>query len=483
MFGGLIPLVIIGLIIFGVVRSRSRSASGSASSVSVPRNIEALLERWSAAGVLDSAAVERINQFELEQRSVSSQTLGPARQRRVPLVAEALGYLGGILGIVGLVMLIASYWDDMSDVIRLVVSAAGSAVAVTAGFFVPSRGEAALQRLQWFVWAVGTAAAGVVGGVIVHDLMGRDSSRQESQVALGVAIAVAVVSAGLWWRRERPVQQLTMIGGVAVAVGCGATQWWDNGPTGLAVWGFGLLVIVIGVISAVPMQVVSATAGTATLVIGAGMVFDDWQGAGSILMVVSSAGAVVVGSIWANVRHVAAAAGALVDRLRSGGPTGMVVVGAIGMMQAVPMAAVHFADQAAIATGAVLWAAGVVLLLLVDRVDVRFPLLIGLVGGVGLIVGPAVTSGESEAVATIGGLATALVLVALGTVPGRVLLSLIGSVGLLVYVPWSISHFFPGEDRAPLLIAASGAVIVVVAVMLARSAGRMRAELGGGAPG
>jgi hypothetical protein len=61
------------------------------------------------------------------------------------------------------------------------------------------------------------------------------------------------------------------------------------------------------------------------------------------------------------------------------------------------------------------------------------------------------------------------------------LLSLIGSVGLLVYVPWSISHFFPGEDRAPLLIAASGLVIVAVAVLVARSAGRVRAELGASA--
>ncbi|MGA1747471.1 MAG: hypothetical protein ACO4BZ_07285, partial [Ilumatobacteraceae bacterium] len=133
------------------------------------------------------------------------------------------------------------------------------------------------------------------------------------------------------------------------------------------------------------------------------------------------------------------------------------------------------------ATGAVLWAVGVALVFLPDAVPVRFPVLIGLVGGLGLIVGPAVTSGESEALATIGGLITAIAAVTFGTLPGRVLLSLIGSVGLLVYVPWSISHFFPGEDRAPLLIAASGLVIVAVAVLVARSAGRVRAELGASA--
>ena len=53
----------------------------------------------------------------------------------------------------------------------------------------------------------------------------------------------------------------------------------------------------------------------------------------------------------------------------------------------------------------------------------------------------------------------------------------VGSIGLLVFVPWSIAHFFPGEGRAPLLIFASGVVIVVVAVMLSRLSGRFLHEL------
>jgi hypothetical protein len=44
-------------------------------------------------------------------------------------------------------------------------------------------------------------------------------------------------------------------------------------------------------------------------------------------------------------------------------------------------------------------------------------------------------------------------------------------------VPWTISTFFPGEGRAPLLILVSGVVIVVVAVLLARQGDRLRTEL------
>jgi len=56
-------------------------------------------------------------------------------------------------------------------------------------------------------------------------------------------------------------------------------------------------------------------------------------------------------------------------------------------------------------------------------------------------------------------------------------LSFIGAGSLLIYVPWSIAHFFPGEGRAPLLIAVSGVLIVGGALFLARSARRLSSEL------
>jgi len=70
-------------------------------------------------------------------------------------------------------------------------------------------------------------------------------------------------------------------------------------------------------------------------------------------------------------------------------------------------------------------------------------------------------------------------LVALGMLPGRVLMSVFGSVGLLVNVPWAISWFFPGEGRAPLLILVAGVLILLVAVLLTRMGGRFREELVG----
>ena len=81
--------------------------------------------------------------------------------------------------------------------------------------------------------------------------------------------------------------------------------------------------------------------------------------------------------------------------------------------------------------------------------------------------------------ATLAGLVVAVVLLAVGTSPGRVMASMLGLASLLIYVPWSIGWFFPGEGRAPLLIAVSGLLIVGAAVILARMGDRFRRELGG----
>jgi hypothetical protein len=54
----------------------------------------------------------------------------------------------------------------------------------------------------------------------------------------------------------------------------------------------------------------------------------------------------------------------------------------------------------------------------------------------------------------------------------------LGSVGLLINVPWAISWFFPGEGRAPLLIMVSGGLIIAVAILLTRMGDRFRRDLG-----
>jgi len=96
-----------------------------------------------------------------------------------------------------------------------------------------------------------------------------------------------------------------------------------------------------------------------------------------------------------------------------------------------------------------------------------------------LLGGVAITATQSQTVATSAGLVVAVGALVVGSAPGRVTASMLGLVALLIYVPWSIGWFFPGEGRAPLLIAVSGLLIVGVAIVLVRMGDRFRRELGG----
>ena len=466
-----------------VVAPQAPPGSGAVNSVAGDVGVIAQwLDRWVAAGVLTAEQAEVVLAHERSVTPVPVSTQHASTEpgrRRVPPVAEALGYLGGILAIVGIVLLVARYWPDMADGLRLGVGIVGMVVFVGAGCATPTA-EAALLRLRWFLWLAATAAAGVVGGVVAHDILGFDSGpRDEWRVALGVTAGIAVVSAVLWAARERPVQQATMIGGAAWAIGVSIDDLTHPGWAGLAVWVLGLVAVAIGLGTGLPVRAVWMVVGSIVAVVGGAVTSDRWMGEGLLLALVTALGWTALGSLLAGRRSPGEVrpGRSLADRLRSSGPTGITVVGAVALLQLAPMTVGHFAERAGVATGVTLWATGVLAQVVADRAPIRFPLGVAIVGGVALVVGPAVTGVQSEATATVFGLATAVVLVGLGTMPGRVLRSLFGSAGLLVFVPWSIAHFFPGEGRAPLLIAVSGGLIVVIAVLLARSGGRFRSEL------
>ena len=108
----------------------------------------------------------------------------------------------------------------------------------------------------------------------------------------------------------------------------------------------------------------------------------------------------------------------------------------------------------------------------------RQPLLAEVLGVAFVIIGAAVCGAQNSGLAPLIGLVTAVGLIALGTRPGLAIMSLFGSVALLINVPWTIHHFFPGRGRVPFLLLVSGLLILGVAVLLARTGGRLREEVG-----
>lgn len=472
------PLILVAVVVFVYALTRARPGAPpptppppprpGAQSPSSARRDE--LAGWVAAGLLSEEQAAAIEAHERAHRWAAPappQPGAPApvsapRPRRVSAVAEALGYLGGALTTIGLCLLVGRSWPDMATAVRLALSGSAAVALVVGGALVREQTNPALARLRWVLWLASTAAAALFAGVVGADAL--DLGR--NAVVLLCAGTVTVESGLLWWWRPRPLQQLTCIAGFAVFVGALVSLLGVDGAIGLAVWPVGATYLALGLRRRTPLPLLSEGVGAVTTVVAAGIVAASWQAVGLPLVVATSFGLLAVATVpgLTSVRA---------DMVLCG------VVGGWTLVQSVPGTLAYFAAHGGAAAGGATWLVGALLVFLGARRLVRIPLVVQAVGAVALIGGAALTVVQWRGFAPLFGIVTAVGLVALGMLPGQVLLSVFGSLGLLINVPWAIGWFFPGEGRAPLLIMVSGALVLAVAVTMARMGGRFRSDLGG----
>lgn len=418
--------------------------------------LEESLERWQRAGVINGDAAQAIREYEHRSVFDAPKSLVDAANnnthRRVPVLSEALGYLGGMLGVVGVVLLVTRYWPNLGAPGHMALAGGAAILLLVAGLLVPHHDEPALERLRSFVWLGATAATALSGGVFAHDVVG---TQHPSTIVLTGAAAATMLSAALWWRHDRPVQQTTFLVGLLVSVGVLGDLLFVVGINGVLVWTVAATMLAVGVIHGCPRPVLALGVGAAGAMIGAAMTITGSRGDGLLFFLLTTCAVLALGMLDLLV------ATRLERRL-------LLIMGTFAALQAVPQTAAWFARDAGIATGLTVFAVGAALLMFARLPAVRTQLAATMLGGASLVAGAAITGAESAAFATTFGLVVAVALIGLGTLPDQVLLSLFGCAGLLVNVPWAISHFFPGEGRAPLLIAVSGVLIVAVAVWLSR---------------
>jgi hypothetical protein len=472
---GVVPLLLVVVVVVTVivVAERKRSgrpappaAEGPAAPPAGPdRDVD--LARWVSAGLLSesqSAAIRAFEEAEARPPARAVAAAAPARVRRaaVPVVSEALGYLGGVLALVGLVLVVGRFWPDMALAGRLALSGGGAVVLFAAGAFVREGTDPALSRLRWFLWFTSTAAAALFAGVLAAD--GFDAEATET-VVLACSGAVALVSGLLWWGHERPLQQLTCLGALVVFGGAVVAEVAGPAPVGLTVWASGVVLVGLGLRRGTRLPELTEAVGGVSVVVGPMIATSEWIGAGLALALASSVGLV----------SLAVVRGFALSRAEQ------VLLGAIGglaLLFVVPSNLTYFGAEAGVLTGVVVWLVGAGLVVVGARRLIRFPLVAEVLGGLALVGGAALTGAQAPGFASIFGVLTGLALVALGMVPGRVLMSVFGSLGLLINVPWLITWYFPGEGRAPVLLMVSGLLLLAIAVLLTRMGGRFRRELG-----
>lgn len=466
----LIALLLACVVAIAVLVSRRRSAPKppvgtattgrpAARSADLPSYVEALLVRWTDAGVLTVDQANSIRAFEHSAVGVES----PRAEKRthVHAIAEALGYLGGMLGLVGIVVLLAEFWSDFSDLVRLGVPVGAMIVFVIGGMLVPERQSTAMLRLRTFLWFLATAASGIGAWVFSDVVLDVDVARQHW---MAVGIVVSILSGALWAGRARPVQHFTTLAGAAVSLGTIIGEFASVGISGLSLWVAGAVLLGFSIRRTGLRAAVNHVGSAITGVVGAMLVVADWRGPGLVFVVVTG---------------LALIAPAAIRRIQLTSPTPLIlgVVGLVALVQGVPMAIAHFAQHAGLATGLVVWSAGLVTAFLVGRSLVRIDLAFWIVAGMMIIGGAAITGAQYVGFSTPFGLVTSVALIAFGARPGRALMSVFGLIGIMVFIPWTIGHFFPGEGRVPLLIIVSGLVLVVVAAVLTRIGGRLRGEV------
>ena len=94
------------------------------------RRFETQLAAWTAAGLISADQARRLREAERDARATRERA-------RSSLVPEALGYLGGVVVVVGAALLADRFWSDLGTTWRLVVLGLAAVGLVTAGAFVP----------------------------------------------------------------------------------------------------------------------------------------------------------------------------------------------------------------------------------------------------------------------------------------------------------------------------------------------------------
>ena len=385
---------------------------------------------------------------------VLASTTRPTRPGGIPAIAEGLSYVGGGLGLVGLVLFSMRSWEDFDPVARLLISAIAAVLLGLGGFILSDDDRGAVVRLRGFLWLVATAAAGVSAVSYCDEWMADATDARRVLIVAGV---VAAISAAFWWSRNGMIQQATAIGGALVAIGAGSQDLWDTGVAGLVVWLVAGTLLIFAVSYDVPSAWVTSTIAAIGCLAGVLYASDKWQAEG-LLGTVVTAGAILWLSALIEVRER--------DAIRMG----LIIVGIVGLVQSVPPTIVYFAEDAALNTGLAISTIAVffVLMELSDRTP--FGVVTSAIAGAALLGGAAITGAETQSFATIFGSMMAILLIAVGTTPRHVLTSIIGLVGLVIFVPWGISYFFPGQARVPIIVFVVGGLITASGIMLGRLA-------------
>lgn len=243
------------------------------------------LIRWTADGLIDPGLAGRIEAAEVART-------GFTPHRRVPIIAEILGYVGTVVAVTAAFISVRQVFHNITPAAELAITAVAGAGLLIAGAAVRAAREPALARLRSVLWLFGTIAVAGCAEVLTRHFLHLSSQ----YAALTVELTWLACAWPLWWLTRSVVQHLAVFAGT---VGVVETSLFLIEPDA-GNFGFGLALWLVAAAWAVATwrrylapELTGLLLGGAGLVIGAGVAMD--AAAGQVLAVLTVAGLFAVG--------------------------------------------------------------------------------------------------------------------------------------------------------------------------------------------
>jgi len=235
-------------------------------------DVSKLVDRWVANGIITPDQADRIR--------TDLATLGPdagpaSTSRPVSLVAEGLGYLGGVIVVVGLGLVLGMSWERLTDAAKVGVAAAVMVALTMAGALVPTgRLGPTGARLQAVLWTGASIALAAALGLTGSDLL---QWRDDDLTMLLASGGTAVMSASAWAVSRHVLQHLSTVAALLVAAWSGTTAATDSAVwSSFAVWGVGVVWFVMAQPGIVPRRAGSVSGAIGATIGGILMFSQEW---------------------------------------------------------------------------------------------------------------------------------------------------------------------------------------------------------------
>jgi len=238
------------------------------------------LDRWVTASLITREQADAILRFEKpEARGVA--------QRPIPLVTEALAYLGAALALAALFVFLSQAWDGLGAGGRVAVFGVVAAAFFAGGFLLRANPEPAMHRLASVLWALSAGFVGGFAAVLATDAF--DASDRGGFLAAGAG--GSVYAGALYAARRQTLQQAALA--AALVVLAAGLFWESPGGVGIALVVLGVAWLALGWSGRLSPRRTAFAIGALGLLIGPLFLAEPAIGAALAVGVLGSAGLLV----------------------------------------------------------------------------------------------------------------------------------------------------------------------------------------------